>query len=57
MKNRILSNTKIKHVEIVKLSKNSYRVFIGPYNNLISLKNAYNDVSQLEFENLEIIKL
>ena len=57
MKNRILNNTNVKDVEIVKLSKNSYRVFIGPYNNLISLKKAYNDVSQLEFENIEIIKL
>tara|TARA_Y100000590_G_scaffold467639_1_gene647219 strand:+ start:1038 stop:1790 length:753 start_codon:yes stop_codon:yes gene_type:complete len=57
MKNRIISNTNIKNIKINKMSKNVYRVYIGPYNNFLSLKNAYNDVSQLEFENVEIIKL
>tara|TARA_Y100000590_G_scaffold365245_1_gene424009 strand:+ start:1038 stop:1793 length:756 start_codon:yes stop_codon:yes gene_type:complete len=57
MKNRILSDTNIKNIKIIKLSKNAYRVTIGPYNNLISLKKAYNDISQLKFENVEIIKL
>ena len=57
MKNKIITDTRVKKIKINKLSKNVYRVYIGPYNNLLSLKNAYNDVSQLEFENLEIIKL
>ena len=57
MKNRIISDTNIKEIKINKLSKNVYRVYIGPYNNLLYLKNAYNDISQLEFENIEIIKL
>ena len=57
LKKRIMDNTNINNVKITKLSKNAYRVYIGPYNNLISLKNAYNDISQLEFENIEIIKL
>ena len=57
MKNKIITDTRVKKIKINKLSKNVYRVYIGPYNNLLSLKSAYNDVSQLEFENLEIIKL
>ena len=57
MKNKIITDTRVKKIKINNLSKNVYRVYIGPYNNLLSLKNAYNDVSQLEFENLEIIKL
>ena len=56
LKDKILNNTNIDDVKISKLSKNAYRVYIGPYNNLISLKKSYNDVSQLEFENIEIIK-
>ncbi len=57
MKNKIITDTGVKKIKINKLSKNVYRVYIGPYNNLLSLKSAYNDVSQLEFENLEVIKL
>ncbi len=56
MKNRILNELKMINVKISKLSSNSYRVYIGPFKNINDLKINYNTVSQLEFENIEIIK-
>ena len=56
MKKRISKELKIENTKISKLSTNSYRVFIGPFKNIKDLKIAYNTVSQLEFENIEIIK-
>ena len=56
MKKRILDEIKIKDVKITKISSNNYRVYVGPYKNINQLKNSYNAVSQLEFENIEIIK-
>lgn len=56
MKSRILSETTIKKVNIKKLSKTNFRVFIGPHTNLNSLKKSYNAISILEFDNIEIIK-
>ena len=56
MKKRIIGELKIKNVKISKVSNNSFRVFVGPYNNINDLKSAYSIVSDLEFENIEIIK-
>ncbi len=56
MKKRIIDELKIKNVKISKVSNNSFRVFVGPYKNINDLKSAYNIVSDLEFENIEIIK-
>ena len=39
------------------MSKNSYRIYKGPFNNLDSLKREYIDIDKLNFENIEIIKL
>ncbi len=56
MKSRIGEETNIKNVNINKISNTQFRVFIGPYNNLKSLKKAFNAINILEFENIEIIK-
>ena len=56
MKKRIIDELKINKVKISKVSNNSFRVFVGPYKNINDLKSAYNNVSELEFENIEIIK-
>ncbi len=56
MKKRIIDELKMKNVKISKVSNNSFRVFAGPYENINDLKSAYNIVSELEFENIEIIK-
>ena len=56
MKSRILEETSIKNVKIDKLSTTQFRVFIGPYDNLNSLKKSFNAINTLQFDNIEIIK-
>ena len=56
MKSRILSETTIEKVHIGKLSKTKFRVFLGPYSDLNSLKNSFNAINVLQFESIEIIK-
>ena len=54
--NRIIKETKIKNAKIKKINEKKYRVYAGPYNNINSLQKSFNDISILEFENIEIIK-
>ena len=56
MVSRIINETMVKKPKIKKISKEKYRVFLGPFNNINSLQKSYNDISILEFENIEIIK-
>ena len=56
MINRVKSETGINDVKITKISKNKFRVYLGPYSNLKTLQKAYNDVEKLEFENIEILR-
>ncbi len=56
MSDRIKKETPISNVRIQNLSNTQYRVFLGPFNNINSLQKAFNDISTLEFENIEIIK-
>ena len=53
---RITKETKIKDAKIKKIDEKKYRVYAGPFNNISSLQKSYNDISILEFENIEIIK-
>ena len=39
------------------ISNTNFRVYFGPFNNIKSLKNAFDDITPLNFENIEIIKL
>jgi len=55
--NRLQNEYSIKNIKIKKMSKNSYRVYKGPFNNLDSIKREYTDIIKLNFENIEIIKL
>ena len=57
LKQRVKNEFKVNEVKINKLSKTKFRVYLGPYNNLNSLKNAFNKISILNFENIEIIKI
>ena len=56
MKTRVLTETSIKKVNINKLSKNKFSVYLGPFNNLNSLKNSFNAINVLQFDTIEIIK-
>ncbi len=57
LKNKILKSTKIKNINIEKMSKTKYRVYLGPFKNLTSLKKSFDYISVLNFENLEILHI
>ena len=57
LKERLENEFNIKNVSIKKLSSRNFRVFKGPYKDIDSIKDAYNGIDALEFENIEIIKL
>tara|TARA_Y100000590_G_scaffold86613_1_gene96971 strand:+ start:1643 stop:2401 length:759 start_codon:yes stop_codon:yes gene_type:complete len=54
---RISNELGLKNVNISKLSPTIFRVYLGPFNNLDSLKKAFDDISKLNFENIEMIKI
>ena len=56
MKSIIISKTSVEKVYIDKLSSTKFRVFLGPYSDLNSLKNSFNAINILQFENIEIIR-
>ena len=56
MINRIGKNNKDSKPKIKKISNTKYRVYLGPFNNINSLQKSFNDISIIEFENIEIIK-
>jgi len=53
---RIIKETNIKYAKIKKINEKKYRVYAGPFNNISSLQKSFNDISILQFENIEIIK-
>ena len=56
MLKRIKEESLIRKPKIKKITNKKYRVYLGPFNNINSLQKSYNDISILEFENIEIIK-
>ena len=56
MLNRIKSETYLKNIKIKEISKTKYRVLLGPFNDINSLKESFEKINSLYFENLEIIK-
>tara|TARA_A100000164_G_C21776203_1_gene708717 strand:- start:215 stop:952 length:738 start_codon:yes stop_codon:yes gene_type:complete len=57
LKKRIKDETGIDKVKINELSKTNFRVYLGPYSDLNTLKNIFNKIYVIDFENIEIIKL
>ena len=56
MIDRIKTETSITNIKLVKLSKTNYRVLLGPFNDINSLKESFEKMNLLYFENLEILK-
>tara|TARA_B100001175_G_scaffold270398_1_gene242612 strand:+ start:3701 stop:4453 length:753 start_codon:yes stop_codon:yes gene_type:complete len=56
MTSRIKEETSLKNYKIIKLSEKNYRVLIGPFNDINSLKKSFEEIKLLNFENLEILK-
>ena len=56
-KNRAIKNeVKLKNIKIIELTKTNYRLLLGPFNDIKSLKDSFEKMNSLYFENLEIIK-
>ena len=55
MLDRVKSQTSITKVKIIELSKTNYRVLLGPFNDIKSLKDSFEKMNSLDFENLEIL--
>ena len=56
MINRIKIDTSINNLIINRLSETKYRVLIGPFNDIKTLEEIFNEIKAVEFENLEILK-
>ena len=56
MISRIKDETSIKNSKIKKLSQTKFRVLIGPFNDIKSLKESFEKLKSLNFENLEVLK-
>jgi len=56
MVKRIREETKVNDAKIKNISNTAFRVFIGPYEDLNSLQKAFNDISVINFEKIELIK-
>ena len=56
MISRIKDETTLKNTMIKKLSKTKFRVLIGPFDDIKSLKESFEKLKSIDFENLEIIK-
>ena len=56
MVTRIKIETAINNLSIRELSKTKYRVLIGPFNDIKTLRDSFEKMNYFKFENLEIIK-
>ena len=56
MKNKIKNESLIKDTKIIKLSETKYRLLIGPFNDIKSLRKSFEMMKSFNFENLEILK-
>ena len=56
MLDRIKNETSINSLSIIKLSNTKFRVLIGPFNDIKTLKDSFEKMNSFEFENLEILK-
>jgi len=56
MIDRIKTETSITNIKLIELTKTNYRVLLGPFNDINSLKESFEKMNSLNFENLEILK-
>ena len=56
MVDKIKKSSSIKNLKILRLSKTNYRVLIGPFNDIKTLKESFEKMNSFNFDNLEILK-
>ena len=53
---KIEKEVQITSFKIIQISKTNYRLILGPFNDIKSLKDTFEKINSLYFENLEILK-
>ena len=53
---KIKNEVQISNFRIIQLSKTNYRLILGPFNDIESLRESFEKINSLYFENLEIIR-
>ena len=56
MLSRIKTETSLRNSRIIKLSQTKYRVLIGPFDDIKSIRESFEKMKSFNFENLEILK-
>ena len=56
MSNKIKNDVELKNIIIIEVTKTNYRLLLGPFNDIKSLKDSFEKMNSLYFENLEIIR-
>ena len=56
MISRIKDEISLKNTKIEKISKTKFRVLIGPFDDINSIKESFEKIKSLNFENIEIVK-
>ncbi len=57
LKKRVKIELGLKNVHINKISETKFRVYLGPFKDLLSIQKTFNKLQNLNFENIEIIKV
>ena len=56
MIDRIKNEALLDNVNLIELSQTNYKHILGPFNDINSLKEYFEKMKSLNFENLEILK-
>ncbi len=56
MKDRIVNESSIKRLRINRISETKFRLLIGPFSDIKSLKDSFEKLNSFDFENLVILK-
>ena len=53
---KIKEEVRLTNFKIIQISKTNYRLILGPFSDIKSLKDTFEKINSLYFENLEILK-
>lgn len=57
LKKRIITELGLKNVHINQISETKFRLYLGPFKDLLSIERTFTMLRKLDFENIEIIKI
>tara|TARA_B100001057_G_scaffold350701_1_gene352202 strand:+ start:1362 stop:2114 length:753 start_codon:yes stop_codon:yes gene_type:complete len=53
---KIRNEVELRNFKIIQMSNTNYRLILGPFNDIKSLKESFEKINSLYFENLEIMR-